>query len=74
MCFIDHYQRMCRVLGSPGNSWWPYGGADWTMFSLWTLLRNMPPREEALGACSASKVVRTLRDMTPVRRGAIKVS
>jgi hypothetical protein len=63
---------MCRVLGSPGNSWWPYGGADWTMFSLWTLLRNMPPREEALEACSASKVVRTLRDMTPVRRGALK--
>ena len=41
-----------------------YGGADWNMFSLWTLLSNAPPRPEALKACSASKVVRELRDLS----------
>ena len=49
-----------------------YGGADWNMFSLWTLLSNAPPRPEALKACSASKVVRELRDSVSQRRRALR--
>ena len=69
---IAHYKRLFRVMRSPQHAWWPYGGADWNMFSLWTLLINAPPREEALKACSASKVVRELRDSVSKRRAALK--
>ncbi len=71
--YIAHYQRLSRVLRSPGHSWWPYGGADWNMFALWTLLINAPPREEALKACSASKVVRELSNMAGSRGRLLKV-
>lgn len=70
--FVSHYKRFFNVLRSPQQAWWPYGGADWNMFALWTLLINSPPREEALKACSASKVVRELRDMPPRRRRLLK--
>ena len=71
--FVSHYKRFFNVLRSPQQAWWPYGGADWNMFALWTLLINSPPREEALKSCSASKVVRELRDMPPRRRRLLKV-
>ena len=47
MCFyFDHFQRMARVIRM--TEWWPYGAPDMNILALATLLRNAPPREEAL--------------------------
>ena len=72
MAFIfENWNRMWRV--ATMSEWWPYGGSDLCILSLATLLRNAPPRPEALEACSASKVVRTLQNMPAVLRVALKV-
>jgi len=42
------------------------------MLALWTLLINAPPREEALRACSASKVVRELNGSVRERSRSLK--